>query len=145
MSTTTEVTTDYDYVYSDSGDLQLTGSYDLNAEDFISLMLTQLQNQDPLEPQSNEDTILQLVQFSQLEQTTNMSNQIDDLVYQLTENSDAELLSNCATLIGKEVEYLSEDGESQSGTINSISQNDNGIFLDINGEQIKYSQISLVK
>jgi flagellar basal-body rod modification protein FlgD len=39
----------------------------LGAADFLRLMTAQLANQDPLEPQSNEQMVAQLAQFSTLE------------------------------------------------------------------------------
>jgi flagellar basal-body rod modification protein FlgD len=42
-------------------------SFELKTEDFIKMMVTQLQNQDPLEPMSNEEFLTQLAQFQSLE------------------------------------------------------------------------------
>ncbi|WP_299196378.1 flagellar hook capping FlgD N-terminal domain-containing protein [uncultured Erythrobacter sp.] len=42
----------------------------LGAADFLRLMTAQLANQDPLEPQSNEQMLAQLAQFSSLENNT---------------------------------------------------------------------------
>lgn len=42
----------------------------LDSEDFLRLMTAQLANQDPLEPQSNEQMVAQLAQFSSLENET---------------------------------------------------------------------------
>ena len=50
------------------GDSQTTGTSDLDRDAFMRLLVAQLQNQDPLSPQSNEDFIAQLAQFSSLEE-----------------------------------------------------------------------------
>jgi len=42
----------------------------LGSADFLRLMTAQLANQDPLEPQSNEQMLAQLAQFSSLENNT---------------------------------------------------------------------------
>lgn len=42
----------------------------LDSADFLRLMTAQLANQDPLEPQSNEQMLAQLAQFSSLENNT---------------------------------------------------------------------------
>ena len=44
---------------------------DLGDEAFLRLLVTQMQYQDPLNPQENEEFVAQLAQFSQLEQLTN--------------------------------------------------------------------------
>ena len=53
-----------------SGIGQSTGyaSQELGKDAFMQLLVSQMQNQDPINPQSNEDFIAQLAQFSSLEQ-----------------------------------------------------------------------------
>ncbi len=82
-----------------------TGSLQqLGKDDFLQLLVTKMQNQDPLEPMQDEDFIAQLAQFSSLEQMTNIANGIaesnkwDQLQMQSINNVMA------AGLIGKQVE-----------------------------------------
>lgn len=84
-----------------------TGSLQqLGKDDFLQLLVTKMQNQDPLNPMEDEDFIAQLAQFSSLEQMTNIadgiaeSNEWDYLQMQSINNVMA------AGLIGKEVEAL---------------------------------------
>lgn len=51
----------------------------LGKNDFLSMILTQLQNQDPLNPLDNAEFASQLAQFSTLEQLTNMNEQLNSL------------------------------------------------------------------
>ena len=41
--------------------------------DYMALLVTQLQNQNPLEPMDNQDMAAQLAQFSQLQQLENVN------------------------------------------------------------------------
>ena len=54
-----------------------TGSFQsLGKDDFLQLLVTKLQNQDPLKPMDDEDFIAQLAQFSSLEQMSNIAEAI---------------------------------------------------------------------
>ncbi len=90
---------------------------ELGKEEFMTLLLTQLQMQDPFEPLDNQDMIAQLAQFSSLEQLQNMSGgfqqnlEMDLLLGQLLNNTMA------TTMIGRSVQVegnaisLGESGE----------------------------------
>ncbi len=55
----------------------------LNSADFLRLMTAQLANQDPLEPQSNEQMLAQLAQFSSLENETASRTALNDIADKL--------------------------------------------------------------
>lgn len=57
-----------------------TGSNSLGEDDFLTLLVAQLENQDPLEPQSDTEFIAQLAQFSSLEQQTTTNDKLDELI-----------------------------------------------------------------
>ena len=46
---------------------------DMGKDEFLKLLITQLQNQDPTSPMEDKQFIAQMAQFSALEQMTNMS------------------------------------------------------------------------
>jgi flagellar basal-body rod modification protein FlgD len=87
-----------------SGKAKTTGSQQsLGKDDFLHLLVTKLQNQDPLKPMEDENFIAQLAQFSSLEQMGNIadgietSNKWDLLQMQSLNNAMA------SGLIGKEI------------------------------------------
>src|SRR5438093_11071695 len=49
----------------------------LGRDAFLNLLVTQLQHQDPMQPQANGEFIAQLAQFSSLEQLTTMSDTLE--------------------------------------------------------------------
>lgn len=88
-------------------------SNSLGKDDFLSLLITQLQNQDPTSPMEDREFIAQMAQFSTLEQMTNMSNgfaQVTNLI-----NS-----SQALGLIGKQVEIL-QGSSSITGKVTEVA------------------------
>jgi flagellar basal-body rod modification protein FlgD len=67
----------------------------LGKDEFMRLLVTQLQNQDPLEPMDSHEFIAQLAQFSSLEQLQNINDKLDKLT---------EELASASSLIDREIE-----------------------------------------
>ena len=117
-------------VSNTAGDENVFGSSFIGKEGFLKLLITQLQNQDPLEPMSNEDFAAQLAQFSSLEQMQNLNESFGQLM-------DLTRISGSANLIGKNVEYFDEaSGLNLGGTVDKVMLNSEGLFFSINGKQV---------
>src|SRR5690625_1001367 len=57
-----------------------TPGTELGKDEFLKILMVQLQNQDPLNPMEDTEFISQMATFSSLEQTMNMAKSIDILV-----------------------------------------------------------------
>jgi len=77
-------------------------SAQLGKDDFLQILVTQLQHQDPTNPMQDRDFIAQMAQFSSLEQITNMSTQFGKLAGVLN-SSEAQ------SLLGRTVEVADGD------------------------------------
>jgi flagellar basal-body rod modification protein FlgD len=92
----------------------------------MKLLITQLQNQNPLEPLDNNQMATQLAQFSQLQQLETMNDSFAD-VLATTE------LSYANSLLGKEVAFMpqSETGATDitSGIVEHVYNNIEGEIL----------------
>jgi flagellar basal-body rod modification protein FlgD len=73
----------------------------MGKEDFLTLLVAQLQNQDPLNPDDPTEFTAQLAQFSSLEQLYNLNESMTGLT---TAQANSEKLA-ALSLIGKEVSY----------------------------------------
>ncbi|HWM69327.1 MAG TPA: flagellar hook capping FlgD N-terminal domain-containing protein [Steroidobacteraceae bacterium] len=85
----------------------------INQQDFLQILLTQLQFQDPLKPVDNEQFVAQLAQFSALEVSTEQSQKIDSLL--TIEGAD-----QAVALMGKTVQ-AGADQANAVGTVTAIS------------------------
>ncbi len=114
----------------------------LGKDEFIKILMTQLQNQDPLSPMDDKDFIAQMATFSSLEQMMNMAGSIDRLV----QNQIVSPVIQYSHMIGKEVDYeiINEDGTKEIGSseVKSVSQRNGYALLELaNGEKIYTDEI----
>ncbi len=107
-----------------------TGS-NLGKEDFLQLLITQMQYQDPLDPADNTQYVAQLAQFSELEAMQN-----------LVETSNH---NSAFSLVGKEVyiEHTSEGGFTQKvqGTVEYVAIQNGEPYVSVDGQRYPYDSI----
>ena len=84
----------------------------IGRDQFMELLVTQLRNQDPLEPVNQQDFLGQLAQFSQLQG-------IEQLNLNFAESLKFQQLSQGGALVGSRVEYTNAQGEPQTGLVDS--------------------------
>lgn len=100
--------------------------------DYMNLLITQLRNQNPLDPMSNADMASQLAQLSQLEQMENMSRTFQQ-VLQAVQRDQA------TGMIGKLVSFIPSGGENPvSGRIEGIEIVNDIVRLQVN-TNIRYT------
>jgi flagellar basal-body rod modification protein FlgD len=85
----------------------------IGQEDFLKILLTQLNYQDPLKPLDNQQFLAQMAQFSSLEQSRQLNERIDTL---LTIQSSTQSIG----LLGKTVDVLTESG-AVTGQVTSLT------------------------
>jgi flagellar basal-body rod modification protein FlgD len=97
---------------------------ELNLDDFLNLMIAELQNQDPLNPLENDELIAQISQIREVGATE-----------QLTETLNSVLLgqniSSATNLIGADVVALNDEGQRVSGNVRVVSITDGQPRLDL--------------
>ncbi|MFC1652350.1 flagellar hook capping FlgD N-terminal domain-containing protein [Planctomycetota bacterium] len=110
--------------------------------DYMTLLITQLQNQNPLEPMTNDQMSMQLAQFSQLEQLENVNNNFDQVLSTMDQAYAKELL-------GKEISFTS-DSEDESdllltGTVDQVNQTESDIQLLVGNRTIGLADVLSVR
>ena len=99
--------------------------------DYLHLLVTQLRNQNPLEPMDNNDMAMQLAQLSQLEQMENMSTTFQKVLSAANRN-------HATSLIGKRVTFIPAGatteaaGAATRGTAGGVGQ-----LLNLTDEELR--------
>jgi flagellar basal-body rod modification protein FlgD len=119
---------------------QTSGNKELGKNEFMELMIAQLKNQNPLEPQDNGEFISQLAQFSSLEEMQSLSGSVDDVVSQFrsTQALQASAMVGRTVLAPSPVGILGGSGEI-SGNID-VPASTSGLRLTIEnqaGERVR--------
>jgi flagellar basal-body rod modification protein FlgD len=107
----------------------------LGKDDFLKLLITQLQNQDPTSPMENTEFISQMAQFSSLEQMTNMSSSFSKMAAYISS-------SEATATLGKTVELDIGDTNVQ-GIVEGATRGENPQIL-VNGMYYSMDKIKAV-
>jgi flagellar basal-body rod modification protein FlgD len=111
--------------------------------DYMKLLVTQLQNQNPLEPLDNKDMAAQLAQFSQLQQMEGLNSSFGKML-------ESVQRSYASSLIGKEVSYQTHaaDGtvETKTGAVEEVTLGKDGdIILMVDDEKVNLADVSAIR
>src|SRR3954471_18991857 len=98
----------------------------LGKDDFLKLLVGQLQHQDPLAPSDDQQWIGQMAAFSQLEQVSNMAASTQKIV-------DTLNMNGTLSLIGHTVTYLDAQGGSHTGKVDTVDVADGTATLTVDG------------
>ncbi|WP_226528288.1 flagellar hook assembly protein FlgD [Metabacillus niabensis] len=116
-----------------------TGSSNLGKDEFLKILMTQLQNQDPLNPMEDKEFIAQMAQFSTLEQTTNMASMLEKFINIQTQGDS---IIKYSEMIGKKIEWKNSNEETGIGVVKSVKKGDTGFELELeNGSFVSVDNI----
>ncbi|HTH14558.1 MAG TPA: flagellar hook assembly protein FlgD [Spirochaetia bacterium] len=90
-----------------------TAKTNMDKDDFLKILITQLTTQDPSQPLQDKDFIAQMAQFSSLEQMTNMASSFGKV-------SNVITASQAVSTIGKDVEIQLGD-QTIKGTVSAVT------------------------
>ena len=113
----------------------MTASYIQDA--FLKLFVTQLKNQDPMEPMDNSEFTSQLAQMSQLEQTTKLATQFEEVLR-------VQELGYASSLIGADIRYMPEGSDvARTGVVTAVQVDEEGVKLVVGeGELVPLSSVT---
>ena len=110
---------------------------------FLNLLVTQLENQNPLEPLENNEFIQQMSALASLEETQNLNANISNLIALQEIVAGQNAFTQSAALVGKYVEYVDpQTGESASGYVEGVQLTEGGLFLQIGGVDVPMNSVT---
>lgn len=112
-------------------------SSQLGKDDFLKLLVAQLQNQDPTNPTDSSQWMAQLAQYSALEQTTNVAESVAQLVTQTS-------LTQGVDMLGHEITFTRADGSTGTGVADSLTVANGQPTLDVGGESVTLGAVTAV-
>lgn len=132
-------------------DERKTGNSQLGKDEFLKILMAQLQNQDPTNPMKDNEFIAQMAQFSSLEQMTNMTQAFE----KFASGQQQTQLIQYNTFVGKQVKWheLTEEFDANNkpvvneglGSIKSVKFVDGSVeFTLTDGKVINPGNISEV-
>ena len=119
-------------------------SSEISMENFLTLFVTQLQNQNPLDPTDNTEFMSQLAQFSTLEQEQQQTEYLSDISSIGSASLQLDQISLASAFIGKTIKYSdstdSSSSETLSGVVEGVKLEEDGtVSFIIDGESVSIS------
>lgn len=138
-SVTSAPTTSFTDIASASAGTARTVKKALGQEDFLKLLATQFQAQDPMKPMEDTAFIAQMAQFSSLEQSSAMSKDIALL------RADQTLLT-ANSYIGRNVTVEDAAGEPVTGLVTGLDNDPtDGVTLTIDGKSYPLTSVRRIE
>ena len=123
---------------STSGQQSQTGVTGLNQNDFLQLLVAQMQNQDPTNPVSSDQFLQEMASFTEVVDLT----QLQTLTQSLLTN---EVATQGLQLLGKQVTAQTTSGTQITGTVTELTMVGGQPMLTVNGTQLPVSQVVSVQ
>lgn len=109
-------------------------------QDYLNLLVTQLRNQNPLEPMDNNEMASQLTQLGQLEQLESMNGVFAQVLAQ-------QQVANAAAMIGKDVQYQAgSDGQDLlgSGRVDAVESAGGTVRLRVGNALVELDSVRTI-
>ena len=112
-----------------------TPKQSMDSEVFMSLLVTQLQNQDPSSPMDTNEMIAQTTQLAMMEKLAQMATASE-------EGFSLQMRTSAAALVGETVTFTNADGAEITGLASSVSFAGPVPMVTVNGEAVALDVIS---
>jgi flagellar basal-body rod modification protein FlgD len=107
----------------------------LDIDEFLKLMIAELQNQDPLNPLENNEILQQISQIREVGATDKLTKTLDAVLV-------GQSLSSASAMIGKQIQGLTDDGNRVSGTVDRVTVTDGIPRLHVGARNLGLNNVS---
>lgn len=126
-------------------DKDKSGFNGLSSEDFMKLLITQLQNQDPSSPMDSDQLLNQISQMRTLQANLELEKSLKELAAGQQLSTLGQQLSSATSLIGKNVTAVVGDDKTEViGQVESVVVKDGSTLLRINSQEIPLTSVTKV-
>jgi flagellar basal-body rod modification protein FlgD len=114
------------------------GFSEISSEEFVSIMMSELSHQDPLEPQDSEKLLDQISTIRAIESDEKMLDSLTDMV-------GSNEFASAANLIGTLISGVTEDNRRAVDVVLSVSRTEDGPILNLfDGSRVPFQNVDEV-
>lgn len=110
---------------------------DVSMNDFLKLLVTELQNQDPLSPMDDTQILQQVSQIKAIESNQRLSDT-------LTSMQTQQNLVAASTMLQKTITGLTDSGQTVTGQVDKVTVDSSGVKVCVGTNTISLTNISEV-
>ncbi len=123
---------------SSAVDPSKTGFSGMTSQDFMKLLIAQLQNQDPLQPTDNEQLLAQITSMRELQSNL----ELETTLKSITVNQQ---FASAASLLGQTITGTTNSKEPVTGVVSQVFLKDNSVILGVGDKEIPLANVTTIK
>lgn len=110
----------------------------LDSQAFLTLLITELKSQDPLDPMRNEEMLNQLSMMRNLQSNIELGETLKSI-------TQGQQLTTAAALIGRSVSALASGSQEVTGIVDRVFIRDGKTYLGVGGDEFELGQVRAVR
>ncbi len=122
---------------SNTIDSSKTGFSGMTSQDFMKLLIAQLQNQDPLQPTDNEQLLNQITSMRELQSNL----ELESTLKSITVNQQ---FASAASLLGQTITGTTSSKEPVTGVVSQVFLKDNSVILGVDDKEVPLANVTTI-
>lgn len=109
----------------------------ISPDDFLKMLITELQNQDPTKPTDSNQILQQISEIRNIQATSDLTSTLNQVQLEQT-------FSAGSLLVGKNVQGVADDGSAVTGTVDSVTFNKGAATLNIGQKTLQLGNVQQI-